>query len=222
MPIRVEQDDRVRATGSVLLLTDMIDMNDSWKRPEIKALSLGHVAPYRDHTCARIARQLDPCASMGSSFYCYAVLLEGPDRGFEPKPEAASFTGKHRDFGFHRLLRDFYRDTDLAGFWQETTALWEETLADCRAMLAEEDPGWFLDLFYGETGRDLVVVPNPLNPASFSYGPGMAAFAVANHPVAFWLTAGSTWHFQTWYRDTAGPCGTGANVSNAATVTFVP
>jgi hypothetical protein len=57
---------------------------------------------------------------------------------------------------------------------------------------------------------------------SFSYGPGMAAFAVANHPPAFWLTAGSTWHFQTWYRDTAGPCGTGANVSNSASVTFTP
>lgn len=57
---------------------------------------------------------------------------------------------------------------------------------------------------------------------SFSYGPGMAAFAVANHPVAFWLTAGSTWHFQTWYRDTLGPCGTGANVSNSGSVTFTP
>lgn len=57
---------------------------------------------------------------------------------------------------------------------------------------------------------------------SFSYGPGMAAFAVANHPPAFWLTAGSTWHFQTWYRDTLGPCATGANVSNSASVTFTP
>lgn len=57
---------------------------------------------------------------------------------------------------------------------------------------------------------------------SFSYGPGMAAFAAGNFPAAFWLTAGSTWHFQTWYRDTAGPCATGANVSNSTSVTFTP
>lgn len=57
---------------------------------------------------------------------------------------------------------------------------------------------------------------------SFSYGPGLAAFSVGNFPAAFWITAGSTWHFQTWYRDTLGPCATGANVSNSASVTFTP
>jgi hypothetical protein len=172
MPIRVEQDDRIRITGSVLLLTDMIDMNDSWKRPEVKVLSLRHLTPYRDHPCARVARELDPCASMGSSFYCYAVLLEGPERAFEPKPEASSFTGKHRDLGFHRLLWDFYRDAELARFWEETATLWQQTLDDCRSMLAEEDPGPFVALFFGGSERSLVVVPNPLNPTSFSYGPG--------------------------------------------------
>jgi hypothetical protein len=177
MPIRVKQDDRVRATGSVLLLTDLVNMNNYWKHPEVKTLSKERLEPYRDHPCARAARELDPCASMGSSFYCYAVLLEGPEQEFRPRPQAASFDGKYAGLRFSGLLRDFYRDAGLARFWDETKKLWDETLEDCRAMLAEEDPGKFLDLFYGasEYGRpkrDLVVVPNPLNPTSFSYGPG--------------------------------------------------
>jgi len=46
------------------------------------------------------------------------------------------------------------------------------------------------------------------------YGPGLAA---AGH----W-TAGSTWNFQVWYRDTTGPCGQGSNLSNGYRVTFLP
>ncbi len=36
------------------------------------------------------------------------------------------------------------------------------------------------------------------------------------------LTAGSTWHFQAWYRDSAQPCGSQQNFTNALTLSFVP
>jgi len=36
------------------------------------------------------------------------------------------------------------------------------------------------------------------------------------------ITAGSTWNFQFWYRDQAGPGGTGTNTSNALKVVFAP
>lgn len=36
------------------------------------------------------------------------------------------------------------------------------------------------------------------------------------------ITAGSTWNFQAWYRDQAGPCGTGANLTNGLAITFTP
>lgn len=42
------------------------------------------------------------------------------------------------------------------------------------------------------------------------------------HPQAAWITSGSTWYFQTWYRDGSGPCGTGSNVSNGLAITFTP
>ena len=36
------------------------------------------------------------------------------------------------------------------------------------------------------------------------------------------ITAGSTWHFQAWYRDPIGPCGFGANTTNGLSITFQP
>jgi hypothetical protein len=45
------------------------------------------------------------------------------------------------------------------------------------------------------------------------------------HPVAAsgsLLAAGSTWYFQTWYRDSANPCGHKTNLSNGWRLTFAP
>ena len=36
------------------------------------------------------------------------------------------------------------------------------------------------------------------------------------------ITAGETWHFQGWYRDPMGPCGSGFNLTNRLSVHFVP
>ncbi len=54
------------------------------------------------------------------------------------------------------------------------------------------------------------------------YGPGLAAYSVANFGVAGWLVPGSVFHFQFWHRDTLLPCGTRANLTNAVSVTFLP
>jgi hypothetical protein len=36
------------------------------------------------------------------------------------------------------------------------------------------------------------------------------------------IQAGQIWHFQVWYRDPAGPCGQGSNMTNAVRVMFGP
>jgi hypothetical protein len=56
---------------------------------------------------------------------------------------------------------------------------------------------------------------------SFAYGPGLVAFSLG-FPPAGHIVPGSTWYWQTWYRDPPGPCGTGANISNAVKTTFTP
>ncbi len=41
-------------------------------------------------------------------------------------------------------------------------------------------------------------------------------------PAAGRINIGSTWHFQGWFRDGAGPCGNGSNTTNGLQVTFMP
>lgn len=52
-------------------------------------------------------------------------------------------------------------------------------------------------------------------------GPGVAALS-SSFPAAGQISAGQTWHFQAWYRDPIGPCGTGSNLTSALRVTFQP
>jgi hypothetical protein len=51
---------------------------------------------------------------------------------------------------------------------------------------------------------------------SFAYGPGLVAASSGT------ILAGSTWNFQSWFRDPPGPCSTGANTSNAIQAQFTP
>lgn len=52
-------------------------------------------------------------------------------------------------------------------------------------------------------------------------GPGLAAFSTS-FPAGSQIVSGSTWHFQHWYRDPGGPCGTSFSVTNAVSAVFVP
>ena len=53
-------------------------------------------------------------------------------------------------------------------------------------------------------------------------GPGLVAYSLGFFPVVNQIIAGSTFGFQTWYRDPAGPCGSTTNISSGEKVTFVP
>jgi hypothetical protein len=53
-------------------------------------------------------------------------------------------------------------------------------------------------------------------------GPGIAALAAIRFGVPGTIDAGENWYFQTWYRDSTGPCGNGSNLSNSVRVTFTP
>lgn len=50
-------------------------------------------------------------------------------------------------------------------------------------------------------------------------GPGIVAYSQTLQP-ACWITPGTTWNFQAWYRDATGPCGTGYNLTDGVSVTF--
>lgn len=58
--------------------------------------------------------------------------------------------------------------------------------------------------------------------ATVAYGPGMAAIAAMRFGPPGTIDAGETWYFQCWYRDSGGPCGQNANLSNVVKVSFGP
>ncbi|MFN0009506.1 MAG: hypothetical protein ACKVXR_16530 [Planctomycetota bacterium] len=55
-----------------------------------------------------------------------------------------------------------------------------------------------------------------------SKGPGLVANSCATLPAAYCIGPASTWNFQVWYRNAAGPCGTGTNLTNGLNVTWTP
>jgi len=60
-----------------------------------------------------------------------------------------------------------------------------------------------------------------VNGAGFDVmGPGLIEYGQDHFGANGHIRAGDTWHFQTWYRDPHGPCGTGSNLTNAYSVTF--
>ncbi len=57
---------------------------------------------------------------------------------------------------------------------------------------------------------------------SLSQGPGLVSLAGTIFPPPNPLALGSTWHFQAWFRDPGGPCGSGSAVSSALSIQFAP
>jgi hypothetical protein len=57
---------------------------------------------------------------------------------------------------------------------------------------------------------------------TFTFGPGIAQFSHDHLAPSGVIQAGFTWHFQAWYRNPSGPCGSGFNTSNSFRVTFAP
>jgi hypothetical protein len=53
-------------------------------------------------------------------------------------------------------------------------------------------------------------------------GPGIIGSSCSTLPPAYCIAMGSTWNFQTWYRNLTGPCGHGSNLTNGVQVTFGP
>jgi hypothetical protein len=77
-----------------------------------------------------------------------------------------------------------------------------------------------LRCFNGPAYRYQVQSTGPIG--AWTYGTGLSAYSIANFLPPAWILPGSVMTFQSWFRDPPGPCGTGANTSNAILATFTP
>ncbi len=74
----------------------------------------------------------------------------------------------------------------------------------------------------GTTGFQRFLPPqNSGSSGSMTWGPGLIAGTQSNPPLTQ-ISAGQTWHFQNWFRDPTGPCGSTYNLSNALKIQFLP
>ena len=188
--IRIEFDNRIRLIASVLLLTKFVDENSSWKPHPLKLKTIKYLSRFSDHPCARASRELAESRWM-SAFYCYGVLLEQASRGFALRKEAkrvgydvSEVLKDFEDKGYSSLLASFCGDTDIDSFWKQTGQAWDEIEMDCRTLLDDSGLCEFLSLFFGKLGDDLLLVPNPLDPAGFGFGPndGATAYCIVGPP----------------------------------------
>lgn len=105
--------------------------------------------------------------------------------------------------------------------------------------LSQLPPAQFAQVFMGS---DALVLPVPLGDGLrcvgggalglqrfqpvFSTGTGSTSvtglidYSCISLPPAACIATGSTWYFQTWYRDGAGPCSNGTNLTNGVAVSF--
>ncbi len=168
MVIDVVTDDRLRLLSTALLLTDLPD-REQQKRPhkvhplaEAATIELDHL---RTYPCVRTVAEV----SENSPFLLivpHLLRLSWPDlrprQGVvvEPWEEIGTLTGE----GFLQSLRTFRDAVDRTNLWTTTAPAWQALADDLRGVLAERDLARFLELFWGDTGRVFVVLPNPLAP----------------------------------------------------------
>jgi hypothetical protein len=189
MSIDIRIDDRIRLVASVLLLTKFVDENSGWQPHPLRTGTLAFLRAYESHPCITASREIAGSQWM-SAFYCYAVLLEPEAGTFALRPDAvpavynARFVKDFEERGYSDLLRRFYEDTEIARFWSRTEDLWREVLEDCRYCLQGCGLDEFLSLFFGAFPCRLAVVPNPLDPPTFGFGPsdGTTAYAIWGPP----------------------------------------
>ncbi|MCD4753029.1 MAG: DUF4932 domain-containing protein [Anaerolineaceae bacterium] len=169
MPLQVRFDERIRLTASALLLTRFQHEQNQFKWHSLKNIVLAHIEPFQHHPFIDLLSQLSEKWWM-HRFYSIAVLLEPREGAFRASEELTRQIPELGIVPYNELLWQFSQESRIQDLWLSTSHLWEQVIADCSTLLVDGKVEEFLTDVYGPTVRNLIVVPNPLDPAAFGFG----------------------------------------------------
>ena len=154
--------------------------------------------------------------------YCFCINEYAPCGNGDPYPGANA--GCHNSTGQGAL-------EDAIGSTSVTT----DDLKFVMSRLPHNKPGIMIMSPNGDTpvilGDGLLCLKAPIfryfglnsgPTGSMTFGPGLVGYANGTFGPLGHVSAGSTFHFQGWFRDQLGPCGTGKNLTNAQRINFLP
>ncbi|MGH2454568.1 MAG: hypothetical protein ACRDF5_12580 [bacterium] len=161
-------DDRLRLLAAALLLTGIPDREQGQYAHKVHPLADVAAAELDSLRAHPAVRMIEAAADQQPFLIIvpHVLRLSLPDLHprtgvvVEPWEEIPLLTGED----FLQSFRDFRDEVERRGLWRTTAPAWQTLVDDLSSVLAERDMAGFLALFWGETGRPFVVLPNPLAP----------------------------------------------------------
>jgi len=165
MPILVQLDDRIRNTATALMLTRFASEQPHLKKHPLVPDVLTYIQNFQTHPFIQLVNQLSTNWWM-DKFYTLAVSIESDNGSFNVPMNL------HFQFpsDYPGLFYQFCRDAKLSDLWKNSESLWSNTITNCTNLLQKGLVEEFLTLLFGSTKRNLILVPNPLDPPSFGFG----------------------------------------------------
>ena len=164
----VRLDDRLRLMSALLAATD-------WHEKSQKAQPHGthaharathkYLRDYGSHPAVQAMQRLLDQGAPLEAMFTFALCLSWPEMELEldalPGWVPAHWLGD---------LRDFYAETDLAGWWQQEAAVWRASEQESQRMFEGVAFKPFLRPFLGDVTEDLIFVPNISYPTNHEIG----------------------------------------------------
>ncbi|MAS36530.1 MAG: hypothetical protein CL610_21175 [Anaerolineaceae bacterium] len=164
----VKIDDRLRLMSAVLAATNWPDQAQKRQPHGTHAHARATRKFLHEHTQHPAVQSLQKLLDSGApleALFTFALCLGWP--GLELQIDILPDWVPPR---WIMELRDFYRVTNLADWWQDEDAAWQKSLHESRLMLQNTAFKSFLRPFIGEVHEDLVFVPNISYPTDREIG----------------------------------------------------
>ncbi len=164
----VRIDDRLRLMSAVLAATNWPEQSQKRQPHGTHAHARAtrkYLSDHQGHPAVRSMQQLLDQGAPLEAMFTFAMCLSWP--GLELQIDKLPGWVPVR---WIMDLRDFYRVTDLEGWWQREHAVWQKSLQESERIFQNTVFKPFLRPFIGEVNEDLVFMPNISYPTEQEIG----------------------------------------------------